>query len=561
MPPPTTYLGLSSPVNSLGDELRDGSAVALRGHRCAAATEERHSGRRYDPGIGLSTQAVLNRVRYREEDPLEVAISSALAKPLSQVEARTIIRDSCGLEPDFVHVVDHHRSHAAEAFASCGVDEALVFVNDSMGDVIPTRDGSVVQCQSIYVAHRHPGQQISLRLYSRDFPDGNGYGQLFRAVTLYLGYPGYHHASKVMAIAGCDARLSEILPSPHSWERQIPEFRIRLDPANPIDSLDLWLKEHLPKSVYRGPRGSEWFRPDAYKTNGIASLREQDLILASWVQQGWQRFLTERVCRTAAEVGIRHICLSGGVSLNCVANALVRDLPEVDEVYVGCAPGDSGQALGNLYLICPAAVNYVEPPYLTRPEPISGVCRSSLEAAAGVLLSGQVVAVGRGSPEYGPRALGHRSLLALPTARNVARLREIKKREDYQPFAVTLTEEYADTHLAGLRSPYMSFAPRIGGQAGRDMKAVIHSDDTCRIQTLSGGQDPWLHELLLTLQRAGHPPILINTSLNLRGETMAADLPSPSELAHKYGVALGVVETGTCPLTACDCVYPGEVRT
>lgn len=561
MQPPTTYLGLSSPMNSLGNELRDGSAVALRGDRWASATEERHSGRRHDPSVGLSTREVLGRVRYREGDPLEVAISSALAEPLDEAEARKVIRDSSGLEPDLVHVVDHHRSHAAEAFVSSGLDEALVFVNDSMGDVIHTRDGIVVQCQSIYVAHKHSGQKFSLRLHGRDFPDGNGYGQLFRAVTRYLGYPGYHHASKVMAIAGCDTPPPDILPSPHSWDKELPEFRVRLDPANPIGSLDLWLRENLPKSLYQGPQGSGWFRPDAYKTNGIASLREQDLILASWVQQGWQRFLTERVSRTAAEVGIRHVCLSGGVSLNCVANALVHDLPGVDEVYVGCAPGDSGQALGNLYLMCPPAAEAMRPPYLTRPEPVTRICHSSLDAAAEVLLSGQVVAVGRGVPEYGPRALGHRSLLALPTAENVAQLREIKQREDYQPFAVALTDEYADTHLAGLRSPYMSFAPRITGQAAQDMSAVIHRDDTCRIQTLSGDQDPWLHELLLTVQRAGHPPILINTSLNLRGEAMVAHLPTAPELAHEYGVALGVVETGECPLGAFDCVYRNEVRT
>lgn len=556
---PTTYVGLSSPINSQGNELRDGSAVALRGERWASATEERLSGRRYDPGITLSTREVLRHVGYCEGDPLVVAISSALAEPLKEAEARKIIRDCSGLEPDLVRIVDHHLSHAAEAFASSGFDEALVFVNDSMGDVIPAGEGTVVQCQSIYVGRRLSGQQFTLRLFGRDFADGIGYGQLFRAVTLYLGYPGYHHASKVMAIAGCVERPSFTLPSPHSWKKQMPEFRVRLDPENPRDSLDIWLKGQLPRSLYKGPQGSEWFRADTYKANGIASLREQDLILASWVQQGWQRFLTERVIRAVAEVGIRQVCLSGGVSLNCVANALVRDIPGVNQVYVGCAPGDSGQALGNLYLMCPQAADRIQPPYLTRPEPANRVCRSSLDRAAREILRGQIVAVGRGSPEYGPRALGHRSLLALPTAGNVARLREIKQREDYQPFAVTLTDQYADSYLAGLRSPFMSFAPRISGRAAQDMSAVIHRDDTCRIQTLSCHQDPWLYELLLTVKRAGHPPILVNTSLNLRGEAMVAQLPTASELARKYGVALGVVETGDCMYKAQNCVCQSEV--
>lgn len=557
----TTYLGLFSPVTSAGNELRDGSAVAVRVDgdvRSAAATEERLSGRRYDPGMRECAGAVLAGVGYGRGDRLVVGMSSCLGPALTEAAGHRIVREFGDVHADSLTVVGHHRAHAAESFASSGFDEAVVLVNDSMGDVVQQGSRRVVECQSVFVARRTSAGALEIELVQRDFVNGIGYGQLFRAVTRYLGFPGYHHAAKVMAIAGCTPDVGDGLPVPHRWGPRGPELVVPLDPDEPIASLDGWLRANLPGSVYEGPRETAWYSAERYRESGTASLRPQDLVVAAWVQHSWERFLLDRAEWATRTLGISKVCLSGGVSLNCVTNALVRDLPSVSDVYVGCAPGDSGQALGNLLTVlsreAPELTGSLRPPYLTAPDPFPSLCTTSARASRDVLVAGGVVAVERGPAEYGPRALGHRSLLALPTSANADRLRAIKRREDYQPFAVVVTDEYADRHLGGLRSPYMSFAPRVEGPAAHDMADVLHSDGTCRIQTLGRDADPWLHHVLESMAGQGLPEVLVNTSLNLRGAPMAHRHSDPAELATRFEVELAVVETESCNPKAPACV-------
>lgn len=150
--------------------------------------------------------------------------------------------------------------------------------------------------------------------------------------------------------------------------------------------------------------------------------------------------------------------------------------------------------------------------------------------SAGVLLS-----TGRGPWATGPFAL-------VPTRSVMKRMRAVKRREDYQPFAVCVTDEYATTHLRGLRSPYMSFAPRVEGDAADDLADVLHDDGSCRIQTVSATDDPWLHQLLSLLPSAGRPPTLVNTSLNLRSEPMVDYTMDSRDLAERFGVDGAIVD-------------------
>jgi carbamoyltransferase len=459
-------------------------------------------------------------------------------------KATAMIRRAIGIEPSSVTVVPHHDSHALEAFAPSGFDEALVVVVDSAGNLLDgTVAGGLWENETIYRGVRRAGGRCDLELLARDFTPGFGYGQLFRAVTRYVGFPGYHHASKVMAMAGIAHDRESPLPPPHQpLSSQRSQMAWPLDGSDPVPSLCAWL-DHLGFD-HPGPRSQDWYAKGTHEANGRASLRPTDLLLAAWVQRGWEQHLTERVGELAEQTGIRRVCMGGGVALNCVANARLLDSVGVDAVHVGVAPGDHGQGLGNLV----ALLNERAPEHIdvaVRPPYFGGADREPScdpAEAAERLLHHQILAVCRGTAEYGPRALGHRSLLALPVSSVAERLRAVKQREDYQPFAVCLTSEYAVEKWSDCSSPYMSFAPSLAGQGAIDLADVLHDDGTCRLQTVSADSDPWLHELLGHLKTAGQPPVLVNTSLNLRGEPMVDEASDAQGLADRFGVDGAVVD-------------------
>ena len=541
-------LGVTSPWAWDGSELRDGNAVGVRLDPkevlVHGTTEERLSGRRYDPYITLSVQRVLNQVGARHNDELHVALSSALGPVYSPEQARNIFTRATGLTPTSMSVVVHHESHARETFTPSPFNKALVFVVDSMGNQINNRGEQIWETQTVYLAERRPDGQVNLEVLARDFTDQPGYGQLFRAITRYVGFPGYHHTSKVMSFAGIGHSLEPRLPLPHAWaDDGTPHIRWNLQPDDPIGSLHAWLTSL--KYNNRGPRDDAWYRSGNHVSNGRATLRRIDLELSVWVQRGWEAFLLQRVEQLVALTGIHNICLGGGVALNCVANALLSAASFVDGVHIGAAPGDHGQGLGNvLHLVNQHASEVaarIVPPYFGQ-DRANDLDLDNPERCADMIEEGAIVAVCRGTAEFGPRALGHRSLLTLPRIDATERLRAIKSREDYQPFAVCVTNDYAHKSLDHLYSPCMSFAPRVHGQALIDLRDVVHDDSTCRIQTVSAQTDPWLYRLLRRLEELGRPPIVVNTSLNLRGEPMVDRVESAGALEKKFSADIVLVD-------------------
>lgn len=549
------YLGVSSPWRSDGGELRDGNAAGLRIDATGvvsvhAATEERLSGRRYDPCLQRCVPRVLQRLGASSDDDLHVAMSSALGPVFTVHEAHEVFRRATGLEPTSIMVVAHHDAHALEAFVPSPFSEALVVVTDSAGNHRARADGtSYWENQTIYRGSRLPNGGCNLEPVARDFLDQFGYGQLFRAVTRYVGFPGYHHASKVMAFAGIGHDREVRLPVPHEFSPEgEPRMRWAIDSDDPVACLRAWLDELGFDDG--GPRDHSWFEAGSHVTNGRSSVRPTDIELSVWVQRGWEDQLLTRVGHLVGQTGISNICLGGGVALNCVANARLIAEKGVDRVHVGCAPGDHGQGLGNLYALlnelAPELTEVPAPPYFC-PEGglLDTVWNDRADEATALLADGRILAVCRGIAEYGPRALGHRSLLCTPVPAATERLRMVKQREDYQPFAVCVTEDYADAHLEGIASPFMSFAPRVRGQAASDLSDVVHDDGTCRVQTVSLRSDPWLHRVLVGLAEAGRPPLLVNTSLNLRGSPMVDRIGSSAEVTALFGVDDSVVAPTT----------------
>lgn len=238
-----------------------------------------------------------------------------------------------------------------------------------------------------------------------------------------------------------------------------------------------------------------------------------------------QKMYTENLINTIENY--RHysdnLVITGGCALNVITNTELGESLGYKNVYVPSCPGDEGQSLGALLHYFGSqdkAIPTTNLPYLGRGIKNNLISDSVYKKLTDLILSGKIVAWHMGRSETGPRALGHRSLLAIPTtmASKTIVSEKIKKREWFRPVAPVVLEEYAsDWFDFQYSSPYMSFTAKAKSKTKELAPAIVHADGTSRIQTLSRANNPELHELISRIYEINGIPILINTSLNRAG--------------------------------------------
>jgi carbamoyltransferase len=254
-------------------------------------------------------------------------------------------------------------------------------------------------------------------------------------------------------------------------------------------------------------------------------LEETVLEIASWLHEATGR--------------VSDLCLAGGVALNCVMNARIRDRGPFRRIWVQPAAGDAGTALGAALWIDAKQRGTDERSWLMdhallgpefQDDEIEELLRWTkvpyrrlddvAEETVDLLVNDQVIGWFQGRMEFGPRALGGRSILASPIhAEMQARLNEIKDREDFRPVApVVLEEEAANWFENGGFSPFMLFVYDVKPDKADKIPAVRHVDGTARIQTINRAQHPRYYDLVKAFQKRTGVPVLINTSFNTRGE-------------------------------------------
>jgi carbamoyltransferase len=225
----------------------------------------------------------------------------------------------------------------------------------------------------------------------------------------------------------------------------------------------------------------------------------------------------------------------GGVALNCVAN---RKLFEIyDDVHIMPNPGDAGSSLGaaalHYYNITAKRVEW-QGPYLGSNIPGTYPVKKALRS----LERGEIFGIANGRAEFGPRALGNRSLLADPRGGDIKnRMNAIKKRQKFRPFAPVILAEHCDEYFEmpqeGLQSPYMQFVAKC--KKPEEFPAIIHADGTSRVQTVPR-DGSGIRELLEKWYVLTGCPMLLNTSLNIRGEPMVNDRADADRFEVLYGV-------------------------
>jgi carbamoyltransferase len=262
--------------------------------------------------------------------------------------------------------------------------------------------------------------------------------------------------------------------------------------------------------------------------------------LAASVQRRLEEVLLELVRWLHGQTGHRSLVMAGGVALNCVANSRLLAEGPFDELWVQPASGDAGTALGAGLHVARELGDDVRPmgsAALGR-RWAEEELRSWLvaEAVADVLAADGVVAWFQGRSEYGPRALGHRSLLADPRrVENLERLNDIKGREQFRPVAPMVLEDRAAEIFEGpIPSPYMLFTHRVAPEWTAAIPAVVHVDGTARIQTVRRAEEPLVASMLEAFEARTRVPLVVNTSLNTAGRPMVDD---PRDVLECFGSA------------------------
>jgi carbamoyltransferase len=402
-----------------------------------------------------------------------------------------------GLDPNKVVFVPHHHAHAASACMAAPHASSAVMTVDGRGENTSFlagvwRDGRL----DVLATQRLP----------------HSLGLMYEEVTDHLGFLRSSDEYKVMALAayGRPAWLDVM--------RDV--VRVDGEGGFRVQSMD-W--NELAPAV----SGGRWSREHADLASSVQHRLEEVLLdLAGWLHDKTD----ERV-----------LTLAGGVALNCVANArLFADAP-FDDIWVQPAAGDAGTALGAALYIAAQNGDRLEPmrtaalgrswsdeqleEWLHRAHVIVERPDDVAQAAAEVIAADGTVGWFQGRSEFGPRALGHRSLLANPRrAENLARLNDIKGREQFRPVApMVLYERSAEIFEGKFPSPYMLFTHNVRRSWRDRVAAIVHVDGSARVQTVDRAEEPLVARLLDHVNDLTGVPVVVNTSLNTASRPMVDD--------------------------------------
>ncbi|HEX2199515.1 MAG TPA: carbamoyltransferase C-terminal domain-containing protein [Burkholderiales bacterium] len=393
------------------------------------------------------------------------------------------------------HFVEHHLAHEASAFLAAPFDESAVMTLDGRGELATTSYG-------------HFSGDGYRRIGQVQMP--HSLGLLYEQVTDYLGFLHSSDEYKVMALASYGEPV-------HAG---VFRDAITFGSGGTYEIAPLNLGEAFgPPRQRGGPMEKKHF--DIARSLQLV-LEESAIQLAAWLKE-----------RTGAE----HLCMAGGVALNCVMNARIRDAGLFRKVWVQPAAGDAGTALGAALWTDfqnRGSKSWTMEHAFFGPEYPAEEIEAFLQRGkiryrrlddiaadtAALLAQDKIIGWFQGRMEFGPRALGGRSILASPLSPDMQqRLNEIKDREDFRPVApVVLEEEAARWFVRAEVSPFMLFVYEVAPDKAARIPAVRHVDGTARIQTINRRQNALYYDLIKAFQQRTGVPVLVNTSFNTRSE-------------------------------------------
>ena len=453
-----------------------------------------------------------------EGSSLRILAEIADQKP-DAIRRRTVLalreEGLSGRVPEFVFV-DHHLAHAASAFHASGFEDASVLVVDGSGE---DRSTSFFEGRGLDLKDRG----------SVELPDSLGW--FYAAVTSFLGFRAYEEEGFTMGLAPYGNPSAE-------WREKM-ERLVRFE-ANGLYRVD-------PRYTLLGRHSTNEHFADRLTTLlGPPRLAKDPLTqthkdIAAAAQERLEQAVLRLVKKLVDQTGLRKLCIAGGVGMNCKMNGVIGASGLVDGLFVQPAAHDSGTALGAAMWV---SARSGEDPRLKMEHAQWGPGYSSAEVekaartaglrferpdsieekTAEALANGKVVAWFKGRMEVGPRALGGRSILAHPSipGMNDRVNRDVKFRDAWRPFCPSMLDTAAVDYLKpSLETRFMTVAAEASERGRAEIPAVIHVDGSTRPQTVNASTHPSYAKTIAAFGKRTGVPVVLNTSLNVKGEPVA----------------------------------------
>ncbi len=484
--------------------------------------EVEHVGISRDPSANLHKKILYSVARISSISGL---ITSRLANAAKVRNLRDDLATALGTAPENLkaqfHSVEHHKAHMASAFLVSGFERAAILSIDGFGDFVSTMWGV--------------GQGNSFEVLGQiEYPHSAGI--VYTATTQYLGFPKYGDEGKVMGLApyGTPAYLEQF----RDIIQTLPggRFRLNLDYfRHHSEGVDMTWDEGSPVigQVF-SEKFIETFGP-ARQPGEPLERRQQDI--AASLQARLEEVAFHLLQHLHRQTGSDRLCMAGGVALNSVMNGKVLLHTPFREVFVQPAAGDAGTAVGACFYLWNVVLkrprSYVMHDAYTGPEFVNGSVEAALKQhriagrllddeelsarAAEAIAEGKVVGWYQGRMEFGPRALGNRSIIVDPRRAEMKDIlnARIKKREPFRPFAPAVLEEKVGEYFEQTHpSPTMLMVYQVRPERRSVIPAVTHVDGSGRLQTVSRASNPKFHALISAFERRSGVPVVLNTSFN-----------------------------------------------
>lgn len=503
-------LGIHPAFNNLNHD--PGAALICDGKLIAVGEEERFTRMKGARGLlpVFSVRTCLKQAGFKIEDiDLVVSTGETIKQDLDK-NVHLFFKHHFGVIPPEIKYVNHQYAHLASAFFYSGFEKSMCISYDGRGDGL----------SGMLAVGSSEGIEIIERIPIKD-----SVGIFYCAMTQFLGFRQAQDEYKVMGLASFGKKGEDISP----LVKVLPDGYVvnqeNFGHGFPLRSLD--------EPLYNENFIKAFGKPRLY-TEPITD-RHRNLAFA--VQKALEECVVHLVKRLHAKTGLNSLCVAGGVGLNCTANRIIQQLPFIDRLFVQPAASDRGLPLGNALIGAHESREKIQVPEHVffgptyTDEQLLGVLKltgleyvkleDSATTAAEMLSQGKIIGWFQGRSEFGPRALGNRSILGDPRSGKMkdeinAR---IKFREEFRPFAPAVLEERAsDLFEMKYPSPYMTSTYNVRPKWIQKLQAVTHVDGTARVQTVNKNNHPLFYKLIKAFDCLTGVPAVLNTSFNARGE-------------------------------------------
>ena len=443
---------------------------------------------------------------------------------------------------------NHHLCHLASAYFPSGFQKALVVSYDGLGE-----------SESGAFAIGNKGK-IKVLNYKNLYP--NSLGLLYSAITFYLGWKPFCDEGIIMGLAPYGNSQAKIKGTNKTYYDLFKDI-ICLNKNNPLqyEINKKWIAYHIKRDVWVSKEFIKIFgKPKKYSSK----ITKHHMNIAKALQDRLEYVVCKQLKYLKKIYKIENLCLAGGVALNCSLNGRIKKEKIFKNIFIQPASGDAGISYGsclvstlkrkklktkrinNFFTGTRESERIIKKNLIKRKIKFKKLNNKLLHnEISKKLLEGKIIGVFRGPAEFGPRALGNRSIISKPYPERMKDHlnKNVKFREFFRPFApMVLNEKKEEYFDLNQESPHMLIACKAKMKNRNKISAVVHVDNSCRVQTLTNQTNPFFYKLLNNFYQKSGVPVILNTSFNIKGQPIVNDSVDAIKCFKKYNIDVLILE-------------------